>query len=67
MGNAQDSYVSTALHETIHLAASGGTYSDLDLADAAASLGGLSEKEQYDYDHLDRTDPFKASEFWDHF
>jgi RHS repeat-associated protein len=67
LGNEQNqaSYVNTALHETIHLAATQGSYSDLDLADAVFKLGGLSQKEMDAYQNIDRTDPFSSSAFWD--
>jgi hypothetical protein len=62
----EDSYVMTALHETIHLAASSAWYDDLALADAVKDMGGLSEKELEDYNKIDRSDPsaHSASSFW---
>jgi hypothetical protein len=59
----QESYVGTALHETIHLAGTQSGYSDLELADAVFKLG-LSEEDQGKYHDIDRSDPRSASGFW---
>jgi RHS repeat-associated protein len=68
MPNAQSGYAATALHETIHLAASQGFYDDLQLADSAFSVlkDSLSQAEIDKYNHIDRKDPFSASRWWDH-
>jgi hypothetical protein len=64
---AQAPYTEVALHETIHLAAGRGVYSDRQLADAAFNLlnpaGSLSEKEINKYRKIN--DVNSASGWWD--
>jgi RHS repeat-associated protein len=68
LGINQNSCVPTALHETIHLAASQGIYTDLQLADAAFNslnaAGALSQKEIDAHNNIDRSDQFSASGWW---
>jgi RHS repeat-associated protein len=60
-------YVIIALHETIHLAAAQGQYSDRELATAVSRLGGLSEAEMTEYKELDPNDITANSRFWNKF
>ncbi|MEK6289148.1 MAG: RHS repeat-associated core domain-containing protein, partial [Acidobacteriota bacterium] len=63
--NLQESYVHTALHETIHLAGTQSGYSDPELARAVVKLGGLSQAELDEYDRIsDKEDPWATSGFW---
>lgn len=60
-------YTLVAHHETIHLAASQGTYSDTDLARAAVDLGGLSDDLKDEFARIDpnSADAHRAySRFW---
>ena len=66
LGNIQSSYVHTALHETIHLAAADGrSYSDRALAQAVINLGGLSQELVDEFDKIDANDVSANSAFLD--
>jgi RHS repeat-associated protein len=59
-------YIETALHETLHLAAFNGIYTDADLAIAAVHLGGLSNEDLAYFDSLDVTNKAQMSGFFDY-
>jgi RHS repeat-associated protein len=66
-GYVYDSYTHTALHETLHLAAAQGWYSDKRLADAVFNLegGNMSQADIDEYKNI--KDEWDASRFWDKF
>jgi RHS repeat-associated protein len=59
-------YVYTALHETLHLAAGHGRYSDRELAQAAFNLGGLSQEDIDYFNSLDKNNRGAMSNFLDY-
>ena len=61
----QTGYISTALHETIHLAPAQGWYSDRDLARATINLGGLKQTDVDQFNNISPNDSWGFSAFWD--